>query len=165
MLLPRHLVSVTGGDLGGWMSDLTWGGSSCVHPVITTVQSPLVWKDWGRTTSQPSVGTRLLNTSSQQGKAAATGYKSAPLPRSVPFHLDLQSAFYWQKLFPASTKYWMLYVPEVLLVLEYGRPSLFTGCCTWQAPLTAEDHWAVSIILLSLFVMCTYCDYYIIIII
>lgn len=32
----------------------------------------------------------------------------------------------------------MLYVPKVLLVLEYRRPSLFTGCCTQQALLPAD---------------------------
>jgi len=71
-------------------------GSPChCHSAV-----PPVCINQGQTAPQPSVGTRLVNTSLQQGKADATICKTALLPRSIPFYLDLESAFYWQKLLP-----------------------------------------------------------------
>lgn len=50
----------------------------------------------------------------------------------------------------------MLYVPEVLLVLEYRRPSLFTGCCTQQALLTADRGPLSSLCYTIIVVYCMY---------
>lgn len=137
MLLRRHLVSVSEGDLSRWMPDLTEWFLLC-SPCHYCSTVPFSVKRAKPNYLQPSIGTRLGSASSQQGKAADTVYKSTPFPISVTFHLELWSAFHWQKLFPASTKCWILYVPDIWLLLEYRRPSLFSGHCASQAPFAAD---------------------------